>query len=171
MTSMSPSMTRSGGKLECLPLSCDTQQDDAAARTYESGRQVDRLDRTRRLDDEVERASGQPMGRGDSVLLGHVDDGVRPERPREVELFGSHSVGEDGTRRVQAREPESQRAERADPDDADRLTRTRTASLERAEHARPRLDQHAGRERDRVRAAGAPRVAARPRTGRTRQGG
>ena len=131
-----------GGDVQLAPGAGDPERDDAPALARQPRRELDRGHGAGGLDDEIELALVRRRPTGDVDRLG------RAEPPGQLELGLAHAVGDDRGRRVQPREHERQRPERADADDPDRLARPRLRALEPLEHDRRRLDQDGRVERD-----------------------
>ncbi len=104
-------------------------------------------DRSGRLHDDVETALGEPPRLDLGVDLRDLDDRVRAECERKLELLVSHPVRDDRRGRAKAGEADGDRAERADSDHADRLPGLDVRPFERLQHDRARLDEHRRVER------------------------
>jgi hypothetical protein len=76
-----------------------------------------------------------------------VDDGIGAERAGELELLVPDPVRDDRGGRVQASEPDGERAHRADPDDADGLGRLDPRAREGFDDERPGLYERGCLER------------------------
>ena len=83
-----------------------------------------------------------------SVLSADVDDVVRAERFRKLELLVAQPVRDDPRRRAEPRDPDRERAHRADTHDADGLGGLDPRPPERLHDARARLDERGGLEGD-----------------------
>ena len=155
---------RSAGSVQLTAVSRDAEQDDATTFAGKPRRQLDCRDCARRLDHDVEQAADEPPRLGLGVMFGDVHNRVGSERPREIELLLAKPEGDDRGGRVEPRDANRERAQRADSDDADGLAGLDPRSFECFQDARARLDEARGLERHVVGQCDGRSARERPRT-------
>ena len=145
---MSLPVSWSDGNVSELSLARYPEQERSAAGAADLGGESDRGRGAGGVHHKVELGGRRPTGADRRRRLGAGADGLAGAQLRgQLELFLTHPVGHDPSRRVQAQQRDCQRAECADADHADRLARLRPRLLKTMKHDRCGLDQHPGIER------------------------